>query len=297
MVPRRARVSDTLVAPVALPPAIVALEAPGSFAFERVDTYSVPTCGEFLTEQILPLYVLDIPFHKLKQVVEDYGGIPLDSDDEDRALKSLGRPGRHRDPKRASGVAGVVSALPSKGLSKIAGKDAATDLKADVVAPDGLDKPPLSKLHQVAEKSSAQATQTSLRHGMNTSVVEKRAKNVARSTPSDMVAKAGRRQAFGDLAKLAAPKPARAGAPIHAPPPAATPVRKDGRKAEAAHGPSLALLKSPAGPPSTRGKVYPATPMSLKKRKRSLLDELPDVAWDLGFTPDARLAKTQKLDV
>lgn len=58
-----------------------------------------PTFGEFLANQLLPLYVADIPFETLGHLSDKYCGIPLDSDDERKAFKLLGLPSP-RSPKR-----------------------------------------------------------------------------------------------------------------------------------------------------------------------------------------------------
>jgi len=298
---RAALDSDSISAPVLLPPTTLALEPPGSFAVDRIDTSPFPTCGEFLADQLLPLYVIDIPFHRLRQVVEDYAGMPLDSDDEDRALKALGRSSRRREPQRGAGGASAIASTAATPNNE--GKTAAVSTAVD------MDKAPLSKLRVVAEKSSSQAAPTSLRQGMSTSIVEKRAKNFARTGPSDMAVKSGRgrRQApsLGDLAKLAS-KPSRP--PINAPPPVSTPLQRNRSKIAASSSlvaPSAALLLSPAGPPSARGRFIPSTPVSMRKvPKRTLMDELPDVGlfpgvqWGLlmNDTPEVRPTKAQKLE-
>jgi len=61
-------------------------------ASEDVDPLLVPTFGQFLDLQVLPLYVADVPFAALSNVVEDHTGLPLDSDDETRVWTQLGRP-------------------------------------------------------------------------------------------------------------------------------------------------------------------------------------------------------------
>lgn len=65
---------------------------------EEQDTNSVrnpllvPSLGEFLDQQVLPLYVADVPFHKLKALTETCCGISLDSDDEREARDAVGLP-------------------------------------------------------------------------------------------------------------------------------------------------------------------------------------------------------------
>jgi hypothetical protein len=49
-----------------------------------------PTFGEFIDQQLLPLYVADVPFDTLRHLAETYCGLTLDSDDERKAWKALG---------------------------------------------------------------------------------------------------------------------------------------------------------------------------------------------------------------
>jgi len=59
-----------------------------------------PTFGEFMDKQLIPLYIADIPFKYLAYLSDEFCGVPLDSDDEQRALKFLGRP--HVAPSTAN---------------------------------------------------------------------------------------------------------------------------------------------------------------------------------------------------
>eukprot|EP00927_Polykrikos_kofoidii_P040635 TRINITY_DN34690_c0_g1_i1.p1 TRINITY_DN34690_c0_g1~~TRINITY_DN34690_c0_g1_i1.p1 ORF type:complete len:946 (+),score=181.83 TRINITY_DN34690_c0_g1_i1:127-2964(+) len=81
--------------PGALSQAASTAAAPGSAAAPEmvgVDPLVTPTFGEFLEHQLLPLYIADVPFRSLKHLSEQYWGLPLDSDDEERTLKAIGRP-------------------------------------------------------------------------------------------------------------------------------------------------------------------------------------------------------------
>jgi len=79
---------------------IVTVERPLAAVEGEVDTLVAPSFGHFLERQLLPLYVGDIPFSELRRLAQNYGGTPLDSDDEDKAWKNLGR---QHVPEVASG--------------------------------------------------------------------------------------------------------------------------------------------------------------------------------------------------
>lgn len=57
-----------------------------------------PSFGKFVDHQLFPLYVADIPFAAIKNMMEYYCGTPLNSDHEDAAWKSIGetKSRRHR---------------------------------------------------------------------------------------------------------------------------------------------------------------------------------------------------------
>eukprot|EP00747_Dinoflagellata_sp_TGD_P027040 gnl/TRDRNA2_/TRDRNA2_132352_c0_seq2.p1 gnl/TRDRNA2_/TRDRNA2_132352_c0~~gnl/TRDRNA2_/TRDRNA2_132352_c0_seq2.p1 ORF type:complete len:863 (-),score=118.46 gnl/TRDRNA2_/TRDRNA2_132352_c0_seq2:92-2680(-) len=55
-----------------------------------VDTLLTPTFGEFVELQLLPLYIADVSFSKLRSITEDHSGMPLNSDDEEKAWKVVG---------------------------------------------------------------------------------------------------------------------------------------------------------------------------------------------------------------
>jgi len=65
---------------------------------ETVDPLLTPAFGDFISKQLLPLYVMDIPFDRLHPPIEEACGNPLDSDDEEDALKFIGR--KHSDSAR-----------------------------------------------------------------------------------------------------------------------------------------------------------------------------------------------------
>ncbi|CAE8738563.1 unnamed protein product [Polarella glacialis] len=81
-----------------------------------VDELLIPNFGQFLDKQLLPLYVGDIPFAVLRDLLEHYCGLPMDSGDEQQAWKVLGRSppvqkalksSRQRAPGGAGGDASV----------------------------------------------------------------------------------------------------------------------------------------------------------------------------------------------
>lgn len=49
-----------------------------------------PSFGAFIGEELLPLYISDIPFHVLRTLIEHHTGLPLDGDDEQKAWKVRG---------------------------------------------------------------------------------------------------------------------------------------------------------------------------------------------------------------
>jgi len=59
-----------------------------------------PSFGSFLDQQLLPLYVADVPFEYLRRIGESYCGAPLDSDDEDRAWQASGSTSELREQQQ-----------------------------------------------------------------------------------------------------------------------------------------------------------------------------------------------------
>lgn len=132
-----------------------------------VDDLIIPTFGQFLEKQLLPLYVRDIPFHTLQHLTDHYCGVTLDSDDEREALKAAGG-----------------SSTSQKVKSKGPGRRLVRSATADSVASEASQSPtasrpalrdrarekeePLGQLIQAAEKTTAMRAQ------MANSVVEKR---------------------------------------------------------------------------------------------------------------------------
>jgi len=51
-----------------------------------------PTWGQFINQQLLPLYIVDLPFSWLKHLLDKTCGVPMDSDDEEQAWRTLGLP-------------------------------------------------------------------------------------------------------------------------------------------------------------------------------------------------------------
>jgi hypothetical protein len=96
----------------------------------------VPSFGEFLEQQLLPLYVADVPFQKLKTLTETCCGILLDSDDEREAWDAVGLAmpvvTKSTRKKRRRIASPMHNSEPAKlvGLSDLLGKS-----KAKVNAP------------------------------------------------------------------------------------------------------------------------------------------------------------------
>lgn len=122
-----------------------------------------PTFGEFVDHQLVPLYIADIPFHYLQTLIEKYCGAPLDSDDEERAWKTIG----------------VLPSLPAKKRKRVSNvhvelPSAELNHTKKVVQ--------FGRLSEVARPDSS--NQAALRPNMLTSVMEKRRKD--RNAPPDM---------------------------------------------------------------------------------------------------------------
>lgn len=83
------------------------------------DALAMPPFGKFLGDQLLPLYVGDVPFETLKHLADQYCGFPLDSDDEERAWKVLGRkvPNRKTRKSRAENKKRKSDTPPSREIS------------------------------------------------------------------------------------------------------------------------------------------------------------------------------------
>jgi len=149
-----------------------------------VDPLLTPTFGDFLEQQLLPLYIADVPFETLKHLSETCCGIGLNSDDERKAWKTLGwqmpvrsapkKPARSRQPSPS--VASVASSnwWPASPLSASPAPRLASSLN-----------PSLAELCVAMEKpTKGNMGPPSMRQAMNTSVVEKRRKEFR--APADM---------------------------------------------------------------------------------------------------------------
>jgi len=122
----------------------------------------VPSFGEFLELQVLPLYVVDVPFHRLKALTETYCGISLDSDDEQDAWDAVG--------------------LTRPVVNKIARKKRRQTSSANSSVTPASEQPPahakLTDLSDLMGKSKAKVAVPVMRAQMLTSIVEKRRKNM-----------------------------------------------------------------------------------------------------------------------
>lgn len=122
----------------------------------------VPSFGEFLELQVLPLYVVDVPFHRLKALTETYCGISLDSDDEQDAWDAVG--------------------LTRPLVNKTARKKRRQTSSANSSLTPASEQPPahakLTDLSDLMGKSKAKLAVPVMRAQMLTSIVEKRRKNM-----------------------------------------------------------------------------------------------------------------------
>eukprot|EP00930_Biecheleria_cincta_P004983 TRINITY_DN105911_c0_g1_i1.p1 TRINITY_DN105911_c0_g1~~TRINITY_DN105911_c0_g1_i1.p1 ORF type:complete len:766 (-),score=142.05 TRINITY_DN105911_c0_g1_i1:143-2440(-) len=135
-----------------------------------VDELLIPSFGQFIDQQLLPLYARDIPFRLLRDTLEHYCGVPVDSDDEDKALKVFdfstkqkAAPSRSGKLKRRSSeVSGDCVSMPqtpsSQGFSGLRVPPADARRREE----------PLVQLIQAVGSKQAVRTQ------MATSVIEKR---------------------------------------------------------------------------------------------------------------------------
>jgi len=152
------------------------------------DPLVMPPFGKFLNEQLLPLYLGDVPFESLKHLINNYCGIPMDEDDEARAWKVLGRPvpkrkskdkKAKRPPSRESSNAGDKPRLPTTPADRAA-PEAADSLDVDLSLSGrslrrraSAEAVPFSELRQAVETKGTMGPPT-MRAQMLTSAVEKR---------------------------------------------------------------------------------------------------------------------------
>jgi len=168
-----ADVSDPLLIPGRHPDlaasAASRVPVPGEEA-DALDPLLVPTVGEFLEKQLLPLYMSDVPFKNLRYLCDHYCGTPLDSDDEAAAWKTLGR--------SASGMSQLQSQRPivRRGTSDAgSGHSVASSERLRASASTSLAGRGLSELCRAGRLS----TEAPMRPQMLTSVAEKRRKGQA----------------------------------------------------------------------------------------------------------------------
>jgi len=174
-----------------------------------------PSFGNFLEQQLLPLYVADVPFEYLRRIGETYCGTPLDSDDEDRAWQASGSTSelREQQQQQQHQRRQAQSSQKKRGAKKEQQQRAVTDtgessalvLRAETsdralvdlgaaigmpttdlataVAGNKSSAVPLGMLLEAATKDTT-AQQAPLRAQMSHSIVEKRRRE--RRAPPDM---------------------------------------------------------------------------------------------------------------
>lgn len=234
-----------------------------------------PTFGEFLEQQLLPLYVTDIPFKYLRHLTERYCGVPMDSDDEEKAWKALGgrqdgRAAPAASQRDAKAQQGRRQRRRSRSARRESVEEPALDLLAIVEREDqpsaivsqsprgqrrGSTTPAggsLGRLLVQASGKDGSACPPPLRAQMLNSIVEKRRKD--RAAPRDMA--------------LGGKVPGRAGVSAEGmpPPPAPFTPRTAASGAAAPGTPlvSMALLASPM-PPQSPWATAPS-PVSMRSR-------------------------------
>lgn len=135
-----------------------------------VDELLIPSFGQFIDQQLLPLYFRDIPFRILKDTLEHYCGVPIDSDDEEKASKLLDISTKQKaTPSRPSKLKRRASEASGDGISMppTPSSQASTSLKAP--PPDvRRQEEPLAPLIQAVGSKPA------IRSQMSHSVIEKR---------------------------------------------------------------------------------------------------------------------------
>lgn len=143
-----------------------------------VDQLLAPTFGEFLEQQLLPLYIGDVPFETLRHLAETYCGIPLDSDDEQKAWKLLGLSVPQRPTKKKVARAADSPQLAAHIVPFLGAASSTVPCLASA-------SPALTTLCEVLEKPTKVSTGPPLmRQQMHTSIVEKRRKEF--NAPQDM---------------------------------------------------------------------------------------------------------------
>lgn len=134
-----------------------------------VDELLIPSFGQFIDQQLLPLYVRDIPFRLLKDTLEHYCGVPVDSDDEDKALKVLDFSTKKKAAPSRSGKLKRRSSEVSADHFSMPGTPSSQGFTSRVLPPDARPKEePLAQLIQAVGSKPA------VRSQMATSVIEKR---------------------------------------------------------------------------------------------------------------------------
>jgi len=146
----------------------------------------VPSFGEFLDLQVLPLYVADVPFHRLKCLTETHCGISLDSDDEQDAWDAVGL------------TKPVVTKTPRKKRRRTLHGESSLEQSSE--------QPPshtkLMELCDLMGKSKAKLAVPVMRAQMQTSIVEKRRSNIRAFRDTD-----GHSNAHTEVPRVPLPSP------------------------------------------------------------------------------------------
>lgn len=252
----------TAEVPVAKQPVQEELKLPPGISKEGcIDELLIPTFGQFIERQLLPLYVGDIQFSVLRELLDYWCGQSLDSDDEHNAWKVFGRSPPVQQAKVTSRTArkdGPTLSQDADGEGSLpptpSSQGSSLRLEANTSDAGRLeDGASLGHLLQAAE------VKTSLRAQMVNSVIEKR--RVGKPAHPDVLAPKLPRSDVSRLAPSNASKASGSASKSMAPPSmpnARTKILSTPRV-------SKALLMSPA------------TETVVKKKRRGIL--LSPVQW------------------
>jgi len=241
-----------------------------------VDELIVPTFGQFLERQLMPLYIRDIPFRFLRDLLEHYCGVPVDSDDEVQARKVLGCEERAHKA-RTKGQAARKSGTEARARSDDLDSQPATP-SSQGSAPTRLasrasrideDDQTLGQLIQVAERKPAMRVQ------MANSVIEKRrtGKPAHPDVKPRFASALALRTAGGKRVNVeGSKKSSQANSRAMLPPP--TPKQQSVKRGHVAATPvvSKALVVSPASEASAakkRGKRMQVSPVQWRRHVRT----------------------------
>eukprot|EP00929_Paragymnodinium_shiwhaense_P025997 TRINITY_DN15569_c0_g1_i2.p1 TRINITY_DN15569_c0_g1~~TRINITY_DN15569_c0_g1_i2.p1 ORF type:complete len:802 (+),score=172.10 TRINITY_DN15569_c0_g1_i2:97-2502(+) len=173
---------------------------------EQVDPLITPAFGEFVNTQLLPLYLADIPFKNLEHILDRYCGMPMDSDDEERVMKSIGRSGQARQRKltrRRSTASSMLSNSVSDiatPMARLRNGGSSPERESMLALPDPTGSRTFSML-----ANAERGNKPLMRGQMLTSVAARRSKGLAEPSDKEMKSN-GIRQGFKSLVAVASSK-------------------------------------------------------------------------------------------